>query len=178
MANKIFNYKVNLVPLKVENQEQDAFRDELYNIPYLLYEVETLATGEIIAINKPGGKRNFGRLARNDFMVFIYNPAEDTLWLISHNEISDDIAEKYAYDSQSAIRLIEGLYNVCCGDEPDDVIRNMHLENTVGIPVETVLKVYKWIWGQEDCNYPTKAGRWLSMNALMDRFGVNAGDFQ
>lgn len=27
-----------------------------------------------------------------------------------------------------------------------------------------------------DCNYPTKAGRWLSMNALLDRFGVNIED--
>ena len=65
MGNKIFKYNVNLVPLNIENQEQDAFRDELNNIPYLLYEVENLATGEIIAINKPGGKRNFGRFPRS-----------------------------------------------------------------------------------------------------------------
>ncbi|MFQ7317452.1 MAG: hypothetical protein ACLRO0_01620, partial [Massilimicrobiota timonensis] len=84
MANKIFKYKVNLVPLEIENDEQHAFRDKLLNIPYLLYEVETLQTGEIIAINKPGGKRNFGRLSRDDFMVFIYNPDEESLWLISH----------------------------------------------------------------------------------------------
>ena len=62
MSNKIFRYNVNLVPLHIENQEQNAFRDELNNIPYLLYGVENLSTGEIIAINKPGGKRNFGRL--------------------------------------------------------------------------------------------------------------------
>lgn len=178
MSNKIFKYRVNLVPLEIENQEQNAFRDDLLNIPYLLYEVERLATGEIIAINKPGGKRNFGRLSRDDFMVFIYNPAEESLWLISHGEISDDIAEKYEYDSKSAVLLIEALYNVCCGDEPDYVIRRMHLIDTVGIPVETILKVYKWIWGQEDCNYPTKAGRWLSMNALLDRFGLSAEDFR
>ena len=178
MSNKIFKYRVNLVPLEIENQEQNAFRDDLLNIPYLLYEVERLATGEIIAINKPGGKRNFRRMSRDDFMDFIYNPAEESLWLISHGEISDDIAEKYEYDSKSAVLLIEALYNVCCGDEPDYVIRRMHLIDTVGIPVETILKVYKWIWGQEDCNYPTKAGRWLSMNALLDRFGLSAEDFR
>ncbi|MCC8047875.1 MAG: glutamyl-tRNA amidotransferase, partial [Oscillospiraceae bacterium] len=83
MANRI-KYNVNLVPLDIKNKEQDAFRDELNNIPYLLYEVETLATGEMIAINKPGGKRNFGRLSKNDFMVFIYNPEKQSLWLISH----------------------------------------------------------------------------------------------
>ena len=79
MGNKIFKYRANLVPLEIENQEQKAFRDDLLNIPYLLYEVEQLTTGEIIAINKPGGKRNFGRLSRDDFMVFIYNPEEESL---------------------------------------------------------------------------------------------------
>ena len=178
MPNKIFKYRVNLVPLDIENKEQNAFRDDLLNIPYLLYEVEQLTTGEIIAINKPGGKRNFGRLSRDDFMVFIYNPYEESLWLISHSEISDDIAEKYEYDSKSAILLIEALYHVCCGAEPDYILRRMNLRNTVGIPVETILKVYKWIWGQEDCNYPTKAGRWLSMNSILERFGLSAEDFR
>ncbi len=178
MPNKIFKYKVNLVPIEIENQEQNAFRDELLNIPYLLYEVERLATGEIIAINKPGGKRNFGRLSHDDFMVFIYNPDEESLWLISHSEISDDITVKYEFDSQSAVLLIEALYRVCCGDEPDCVIKKMNLKNTVGIPVETILKAYKWIWGQEDCNYPTKAGRWLSMNAILERFKLDAKDFE
>ena len=168
---------MNLVPLRIENQEQNAFRDELNNIPYLLYEVEKLSTGEVIAINKPGGKRNFGRLSRDDFMVFIFNPDEQSLWLISHGEISDDIAEKYEYDRQHALCLIEALYHVCCGDEPDNVLQTMELADTVGIPVETLLKVYKWIWGQEDCNYPTKEGRWLSMNALLRRFDVNVEDF-
>ena len=112
MSNKIFRYNVNLVPLNIENQEQNAFRDELNNIPYLLYEAENLSTGEIIAINKPGGKRNFGRLSRDDFMVLIFNPREQSLWLISHSEISDDIADKYEYDEREALLLIEGLYNV------------------------------------------------------------------
>lgn len=173
MANKIFKYKVNLIPLKIENQEQNAFRDELNAIPYLLYEVETLSNGKKIVINKPGGKRNFGRLSRDDFMVFIYNPAEESLWLISHGEISDDIETKYQNDPNAAILLLKGLYMVCCGEEPDSVICNLHLIDTVGIAVETILKAYKWIWGQEDCNYPTKAGRWLSMYALIKRFGLN-----
>lgn len=178
MSNKIFKYNVKLVPLHIENREKNAFRDELNNIPYLLYEVENLSTGEIIAINKPGGKRNFGRLSRDDFMVFIFNPNEHSLWLISHSEISDDIADKYDYDEREGLLLIKGLYNVFRGEEPDDVIHRLQLHDTIGIPVETILKVYKWIWGQEDCNYPTKAGRWLSMEALLDRFGVHLEDIR
>ncbi|MGM9561058.1 MAG: glutamyl-tRNA amidotransferase [Phascolarctobacterium sp.] len=178
MSNKVFRYNVNLVPLSIKNKEQNAFRDELNNIPYLLYEVETLSNGERIAINKPGGKRNFGRLSRDDFMVFIFNPDKQSLWLISHGEISDDIANKYNYDNRQALKLIEGLYCVCCGDEPDDVLCRLRLRDTIGIPVETILKVYKWIWGQEDCNYPTKEGRWLSMNALLERFDVSVEEFK
>ncbi len=173
MSNKIFKYKVNLVPLTIINQEQNSFRDELNNIPYLLYEVEILSTGEKIVINKPGGKRNFGRLSRDDFMVFINNPEEESLWLISHSEISDDIATKYEKNSEKAILLIKGLYRVCCGQEPDCVINELQLKDTVGLSVETILKVYKWIWGQEDCNYPTKAGRWLSTQGLIERFSLS-----
>lgn len=178
MANKIFKYKVVLEPLSIENSEQSTFRDALNAIPYLLYEVEQLKNGEKIVINKPGGKRNFGRLSRDDFMVFIYNPAEESLWLISHAEISDDIAIKFEHHKESALTLLKGLYRVCCGEEPNDVISDLALRDSVGIPVETVLKVYKWIWGQEDCNYPTKAGRWLSMHGLMERFDVNEEDLQ
>ena len=178
MYNKMFNYKVNLVPIDIPNQPQDEFRENLLHVPYLLYEVERLSNGDVIAINKPGGKRNYGRLSRDDFMVFICNPTEDTLWLISHDEISDDIAEKFEYNEQKAFSLLKGLYRVCCGEEPENVIYDLHIVDTVGIPVETILKVYKWIWGQEDCNYPNKQGRWLSMNGLLERFGYTVEDVE
>lgn len=178
MMNKIFKYKVNLLPLDIPNAPQDIFRAELNGIPYLLYQVEEMKNGSVIAINKPGGKRNFGKLSRDDFMVFIFDPYEESLWLISHDDISDDISEKYAYDEEEAFLLVKGLYKVCCGEEPDDVIAELGLQNTVGIDVETILKVYKWIWGQEDCNYPTQKGRWLSMEAIMHRFGLCEEDLK
>lgn len=40
----------------------------------------------------------------------------------------------------------------------------------IGLEAETILKVYKWIWGQEDCNYPNGEGRWLSMNNILEYF--------
>lgn len=178
MNNKKFEYDVNLVPLEIPNQQQNVFRETLNNIPYLLYQVEELATGEMIVINKPVGKRNFGRLSRNDFMVFIYNPAEHCLWLISHNEISDDIESKHKNNPEQTKLLLKGLYHVCCGEEPDEVINRLKIKDTIGIHVETILKTYKWIWGQEDCNYPTKKGRWLSMEGLMERFGLTAEELK
>lgn len=59
MSKNIFNHNVQLIPLNIKNKERDAFRLELLEIPYLLYEVEVLSTGEKIVINKPGGKRSW-----------------------------------------------------------------------------------------------------------------------
>lgn len=178
MANKPFRYDAHLVVLNVPNSEQERFRKRLLDIPYLLYEVETLSNGDKIVINKPGGKRSFGRLCRDDFMVFIYHLSDNTLWLISHAELYDDIMRKKDYDLDKALEIVHGLYLTCCGQEPNEVITNLGLTNLVGLPIETILKVYKWIWGQEDCNYPTKQGRWLSMNAILDAFGKTKDDFE
>ena len=32
--------------------------------------------------------------------------------------------------------------------------------------------------GQEDCNYPTKKGRWLSMDNILEAFGKTGADFE
>ena len=168
--NKPFEYNVNLIPLNLRNEEQAKFREKLLSVPYLLYEVEQLKNGNKIVINKPGGKRNFGRLARNDYMVFIYNPFEKSLWLISHDEIKEDLQYKYNVDPDCTKEIILGLYRVCQGHEPDVVLSNIKKQIDVGLTPETIYKVYKWIWGQEDCNYPTGEGRWLSMNGLLDHF--------
>lgn len=172
MAKNLFNHNVKLVPLKIENSGREVFSTKLLEVPYLLYEVEQISNGDKIVINKPGGKRSFGRLARNDFMVFIYSPKDEGLWLISHNEILEDLKTKYSTNKVATENIIYGLLDVCNGEEPDTVISKRHLVNVNGIEVETLLKVYKWIWGQEDCNYPTKEGRWLSMNGILNTFGL------
>lgn len=176
MSDKEFRYKVNLVPLNIPNSPQNSFRDELSAVPYLLYEVEQLLDGNKIVINKPGGKRNFGRLSRNDIMVFIYYADSETLWLISHSEILDDLLQKKAYDEVSATNIVQGLLAVCYGEDPVSIIQKLDLRDTVGLTVETILKVYKWIWGQEDCNYPNQKGRWLSMNTILEKFNITHED--
>ena len=107
MSKNLFNYPVHLVKLDVSNDERYAFMEKLLALPYLLYEVETMKNGNKIVINKPGGKRNFGRLSRNDFMVFIYYTNTGDLWLISHDEIRVDIRKKYEVNSEMAIELVK-----------------------------------------------------------------------
>ena len=166
-----FNYPVKLFPLKIPNAPKEIIGNELNDIPYLLYEVENLKDGSKIVINKPGGKRSFGRLSKNDFMVFVYHPDNNELWLISHDEIYEDIQIKLTSNLGFGVKVIDALKQVCNGEEPDDVLKDYNFEDvsdTDDLSVELLLKVYKWIWGQEDVNYPNGEGRWLSMNALIE----------
>jgi hypothetical protein len=107
-------------------------------------------------------------------MVWVYKPDEDSLWLISHKNIFDDLEEKTACDPKEALRIIEALTRVYNGEEPDDVLKEMRLKNPCGEIPEVLMKAYKWIWGQEDCNYPPPKykGREMSMveiNKLKDK---------
>jgi len=64
--------------VSVRSTQSTVFRDNLKEIPYLLYEVEQLEEGKKIVINKPGGKGNFGRLSRDDITVY---PTGKGRWL-------------------------------------------------------------------------------------------------
>jgi hypothetical protein len=164
----VFNYPVHLVPLKIENNARGKIEKNLIEIPYLLYDVETLSDGKKIVINKPGGKRNYGRLSKHDYMVFVFSPDSNELWLISHAEIYQDIVNKLETDKTYGVQVIDALLNVCNGLEPNVILKKFAPNNSIGIPFETILKVYKWIWGQEDVNYPPPLeGRWKSMNELI-----------
>ena len=55
------------------------------------------------------------------------------------------------------------------GEEPNDFIKEIfNLTFTVGETPETLLKAYKWIWGQEDVNYPTGEGREMSWKCIAE----------
>lgn len=99
-------------------------------------------------------------------MVWIYDPKNSTLWLISHKDIYNDLEEKGKIDSLETVKILDALGQVYNGEEPDDVLRKLPLTNPCGENPETLLKAYKWIWGQEDCNYPEGQGRAMSWEGL------------
>lgn len=99
-------------------------------------------------------------------MVWIYDPKNSTLWLISHKDIYNDLEEKGKTDSLETVKILDALGQVYNGKEPDDVLRKLPLTNPCGENPETLLKAYKWIWGQEDCNYPDGKGRAMSWEGL------------
>jgi hypothetical protein len=131
--------------------------------------VEELPDNRKIVITKPGGKTVYGKPKKEDFLVFIYNPSDDSLWQISHSQILDDITNKVQENKEEAkkfLSLMERTYN---GEEPADFIDNIRALHFVsGESPEALIKAYKWIWGQEDINYPNGEGRMMSWKAYQE----------
>jgi hypothetical protein len=168
MKKNIYTHEIELAKLKIKNMPREEFRKLLEKVTYRGYEVEQLKDGRKVVITKPGGKFTFGRIRREDFMVWVYNPRDSTLWLISHKDIYNDLKEKGNVNTIEAIKIIDALEKVFNGEEPDDVLKSANLNTPTGEPPELLLKAYKWIWGQEDCNYPEGKGREMSMKGLRE----------
>ncbi|MCX6782028.1 MAG: hypothetical protein NTW66_02850 [Candidatus Magasanikbacteria bacterium] len=164
----IYTHTIDLAPLNIINHPREQFREMLERMKYRGYEVERLADGRKIIVTKPGGKFVFGTVKREDFMVWIFNPQTNELWLISHKNIFEDLENKANVDKRATLQIIAALERVYSGDEPDVVLAEMDLSNPTGEAPELLLKAYKWIWGQEDCNYPTGEGRDMSMNIIRE----------
>jgi len=169
MKKNYYTHKIDLKKLKIKNKPREEFRQVLEEIKYRGYEVEQLQNGNKIVITKPGGKSVYGRPKKEDFLVFVFNPEENGLWQITHKQIFQDIEDKSKIDKEKTIELINLLERVKSGEEPNDFIdeiQKISFDN--GETVETLLKVYKWIWGQEDVNYPNGEGREMSWKGIAE----------
>lgn len=101
------------------------------------------------------------------YRVVSCNPDENGLWQISHKQIFDDIVKKSTEDKEKTIKFINLLERTFKGEEPNDFIDEINnlIFKTGELP-ETIIKTYKWIWGQEDVNYPNGEGRLMSWKAI------------
>jgi hypothetical protein len=144
----------------------------LVEVPFLGYEVENLADGRKIIITKPGGKiSRGGQMLVHDFQVWIYNEDTGERWRISHGEIKEDIRMKLEADKTKGKLVIEALKKVHEGVEPETLKSYDKLvESLPGFSLELILKAYKWIFGQEDCNYPPPRfqGRDMAMEGILE----------
>lgn len=158
----IYTHSIDLMRLTIKNAERDDFVKELEKIPYRGYEVEDISDGRKIVIVKPGGKQSYGRIRKEDFFVFIYQPDEQTLWQITHKQIHDDLKEKAKINRDATIKILQVFERVYDGEDPDNILKEIDLSAPSGENPEALIKAYKWIWGQEDVNYPTGKGRAMS----------------
>lgn len=164
-----YNHSIDLKKLHIRNMERKAFAQAIIDIEYRGYEVEQLGDGRSIVITKPGGKRAFGRPYKEDIQVFIFDPSDKSLWQISHDQIIEDVRAKVVEDKPQGTKFLELLERTYNGEEPEDFISDIRgLNFMTGEDPEALIKAYKWIWGQEDVNYPTKAGRALSWQSFQE----------
>ncbi|MBI5360989.1 MAG: hypothetical protein HZA48_10455 [Planctomycetes bacterium] len=182
----IYKHSVDLASLKIKNQPNIEFCKALEAIKYKGYKVEDISDGRNIVITKPGGKYSYGTIKREDFMVWIYNEKDESLWLISHQNILDDLKEKANSDPRGTLKIIDGLMRVYNGEEPDDILKKGDFKNPIGEIPEAIFKAYKWIWGQEDCNYlqPKYKGRamswegWEKVDSKLEKSGDGIADLR
>ena len=162
MKKNQYTHEIELVNLRIINKPREEFARLLENIEYRGYQVEDISDGRKIVITKPGGKFTYGKIKREDFMVWIYNPSDLTLWLITHKNVNDDLEEKGKIDPTETVKILDAFEKVYNGEEPDTVLSKIKVNNPCGEIPELLIKAYKWIWGQEDCNYPEGKGRAMS----------------
>jgi hypothetical protein len=171
MKKNIYSHSINLEKLTIINAPREEFSKKLNAIEYRGYEVEQCVDGCKIVITKPGGKSVYGHPKKEDFQVFIYNPNNSELWQISHKQILEDVEAKCKENPKEGKKLIELLEKTLKGEEPNNFIgdiQNLYFK-TGEIP-EKLIKAYKWIWGQEDVNYPNGEGRFLSWGAYEELY--------
>lgn len=159
----IYVHTIDLQEISIFNVDRKLFAQQIVDLPYRGYEVEQCENGLKIVITKPGGKNVFGTLKREDILVFIQNPEDNTLWQISHKQILEDITGKLDENPQECKKLLLLLERTLNGEEPNNFINEIsELDFVSGEHPEVLIKAYKWIWGQEDVNYPNGEGRYMS----------------
>lgn len=166
MAKNVYSHTIDLKKLNICNAPREEFAEKVIAIEYRGYEVEQCDDGRKIVITKPGGKSVFGRPKKEDILVFIFDPSDNSLWQISHQQILDDVTAKCEENPAEGKKLIALLERTLKGEEPNDFIADIRaLSFQSGEKSEELIKAYKWIWGQEDVNYPNGEGRFLSWAA-------------
>ena len=141
--------------LKIENSYPLIFRKKLVAIvggdsknSQKKYIVEELQDGTVLEIRKPGFKGD------NDFQVWIDTGSKK--WMPTFEEILKDLAYKILIDK---VKFETFYYDFICnifkGKDPDDLLLDV---KTDGLSYEYILKVLKWWFGEEDCNYPISKG--------------------
>jgi hypothetical protein len=162
-----YKHTIDLKKLTIRNDSRENFAQKLEDIEYRGYEVEQLADGRKIVITKPGGKSVYGRPRKDDFLVFIFQPNENGLWQITHKQILYDLYSKSEESPVETLKLINLLKRTLDGGEPSDFIQEINsLKFQNGEMPEALIKAYKWIWGQEDVNYPNGEGRKMSWEGI------------
>lgn len=107
--------------------------------------VERLRDGRYVGVTKPGYK------GRDDFSVALFEHDGETRGrALSHVDMLDDFHRALTADRRLGLQFIDCAFDVFGGAEPPE---SLPAVETVHAP-DFILKSLKWIWAQEDINYP------------------------
>ncbi|MBR6092245.1 MAG: hypothetical protein IKQ09_05460 [Bacteroidales bacterium] len=130
------------------------------------YYVETLANGKRIYLERPTAL-NKGcdfRIYVEDLLV--YNNGNDKC--PSHNDVFRDLALKKDSlsdkDYFTLLSAIDDIYNVLPYQVAEEKIKK--LPNPQGWPYETLLKLIRWLFIEQDITYWAQMGREMLMNGI------------
>jgi hypothetical protein len=127
------------------------------------YPVEKLPNGEMLCIARPGHEKLF------DFKVDVVSA--HGFGDGSHKEIASDLRRKRKENKQKFERLLAAITEIYNCEENDiDVLlkkyRGLKDSFKTGGPVETLLKIVKWMFIMEDIVYWDNEGRAFPFNFL------------
>lgn len=130
------------------------------------YYVEILKNGEKIYLNRPA-TLNYGM----DFTVHLENtqfrlqgPARD---MPSHSNIIDDLKQKQLEnfcEYEKVKKILNKLYN--CEFVNEEEYSNIYF--AIGIEIEGILKIIKWLFLEQDVTYWNYSGRAMLYQSLKD----------
>ena len=138
----------------IENTDYENFARKVLEMPPGFHLVELLQDGGAIRITKPGYR------GKDDFRVQLVTAKwGDRLEIIEtpkHVDLLEEFSRAYDVSKENGNILMNEAMRVFAGNEPRVALIE-HLGGTHRTP-EYILKALKWIWAQEDVNFPISKG--------------------
>ncbi len=161
---KQFRLTLSLVkPSRIEQRRQvaETWLQEDENSKYR-YDVEKCQDGRLVYLLRPTWlNKGF------DFQINLEGFKSRSNEAPKHQDILDDLAVKKK-ESVPKFKRFRTLIDLVYGcEEPDHVIaQEGTLAFEAGLPSDTVLKIVKWMFIEQDLTYWNNSGRRMLMNAI------------
>lgn len=130
-----------------------------------IYYVETLKSGDRVYLQRPANLHN-----GFDFLVCVENtnyaePGKRRRNYPKHTDLEADLQLKKAEDPVMYAQLHILLKSVFeCHDVDETAMESIHFN--VGLPVDHILKVIKWLFIEQDIRYWNYSGRNMTWNII------------
>lgn len=143
--------KINAKQLNILNEDRIIFIEKVKNIFLGYYNVEIIPEGYIIILKFLGK-------SSDDILIQVHNGI-NIADKLSYGDLGKDWIKKIRKDPEETLKILEALKLVLDGKEPNDILKTTKFNNISGYSTELLLKFYKWLYIQEDLNYPNGMGR-------------------